>query len=110
MEVTIEPKLYERLSISLIDLGFASDFAKRLLKKGLHHGPWDRRETVYNEQVAFTSALVMFYTRPFTHSDGWPDFPKRLLQYDSAEIQLHDQLLTLRNRILMLTLTASTMN
>ena len=91
--------LYKRLYISGEDLGMAAQFAAFILKKGWHFSPWERRGKIYIQQSAFTSSLIVFYSRPFTRSNGLPNFPKRLLKYDDAENTLHDTIISLRHKV-----------
>lgn len=92
-------RLYKRLYISGEDLGMAAQFAAFILKKGWHFTPWERRGTLYLQQSAFTSSLIVFYARPFTRSSGLPDFPKRLLKYSKTENGLHDTIIQLRHKV-----------
>jgi len=92
-------RLYKRLYISGEDLGMAAQFAAFILKKGWHFTPWERRGTIYLQQSAFTSSLIVFYARPFTRSDGLPDFPKKLLKYNDTENSLHDTIIKLRHKV-----------
>jgi hypothetical protein len=93
-------KLYEKLWVSFQDIGFADDCAGVLLKKGWHGHPWECRETIYQQQVAFTTALITAYARPFTHSKGWPKLPPDLIAaYDEQEKALHEQMLRQRHTI-----------
>ena len=92
-------RFYKRLYISKEDLGMADQFAAFILKKGWHHDPWQRRGTIYLHQSAFTSSLVVFYSRPFTRSNGLPDFPKRLLKYNETEDDLHNKMIQLRHQV-----------
>lgn len=91
-------KLFTRLYVSLEDLRHASSFAGYLLKKGLHFDPWERRWPTYVLQSAFTSSLIIFYSRPFTKSFGLPDFPANLLYYSKPETALHRKVLELRHQ------------
>jgi hypothetical protein len=70
-----------------------------LKKKGWHHRPWDRRGSIYFQQSASTTALVVAYARVFKKSRGMTNFPERLLGYSAAEKQLHKQLITLRDEV-----------
>jgi hypothetical protein len=93
-------KLYSKLYVSNSDIEFAQYCAGVLLKKGWHAQPWEKRGTIYQQQSAFTSALVTAYARPFTRSKGWPKFPSDLLAvYNSLEIVLHNKLIELRHTI-----------
>lgn len=94
-----DQKLYGRLLVSRDDISFARYCAGVLFKKGWHHQPWERRGTVYEQQAAYTTALVTAYGRPFTQSKGWPVFPARLITYDHQEMILHTQLIELRHEV-----------
>ena len=92
-------RLYKRLYIAGEDLTKAAQFAAFILKKGWHFNPWERRGTIYLQQSAFTSSLIVFYSRPFTRSIGLPEFPRRLLKYNDAENNLHDTIIQLRHKV-----------
>lgn len=91
--------LYERLYVSSLDLSMARQYAGHLLKKGWHSAPYERRGSIYMQQSAFTTSLVVSYARPFTRGDGWPPFPREFRQYGSAESTLHEHLMTLRHKV-----------
>jgi len=100
IDVTTNPtRLYERLYVSVQDLGMARQYAEMLLKKGWHSAPWERRGSVYMQQSAFTTALVVCYGRPFTNSKGWPSFPTALLKLTASQAELHFKLLNLRHQV-----------
>jgi hypothetical protein len=92
-------KLHDKLLVSSADLTFARYCAGMLLKKGWHAQPWERRGTVYEQQVAFTSALVTAYGRPFTHSKGRPALPPDLIPSHDQEAALHRQIMQLRRQV-----------
>jgi hypothetical protein len=92
-----ETALYKRLYISRSDLSYARRFADFLLKKGWHFNPWEKRGTLYIQQAAFTSALIVFYCRSFTRSKELPSFPSRLILYDANDMKLHNEVLELRH-------------
>lgn len=92
-------KLYGRLLASHDDITFARYCAGVLLKKGWHNQPWERRGTVYEQQSAYTTALVTSYGRPFTRSKGWPPLPSDFITYDDTEIALHAQIMNLRHTV-----------
>lgn len=96
----VQKSLFGRLYISLMDIEFARYCAEFLLKKKWHHQPWGKKQSIYHQQSAFTTALVVAYSRPFTKSKGWPDFPTRLLKiYTKAEKDLHKRLIGMRHTI-----------
>jgi hypothetical protein len=92
-------KLYERLYYSAKDFVKARECACHLLKKGWHAAPYERRGSIYMQQSAFVTALVISYARPFTKSYGWPSFPSDLAQLDQDNLRLHKQLIDLRNKV-----------
>jgi hypothetical protein len=95
-----QQKLYEKLWVSWQDIVFADYCAGVLLKKGWHAHAWERRGTIYQQQVAFTTALITAYARPFARSRGWPTLPPDLIAaYDDQEKALHHQMLRQRNTI-----------
>jgi len=103
MEIQLSPddaKLYSKLYVSSSDIAFARYCASVILKKGWHTQPWERRGTIYQQQAAFTTALVTAYARPFTKSHGWPSLPKELTAvYSDQEAALHKQLIKLRHTV-----------
>jgi hypothetical protein len=94
-----DEKLYSKLAVSGFDIGFARYCASVILKKGWHDEPWKRRGTIYQQQAAFTTALVTAYGRPFTQSKGWPSFPLKLIAYNAQEEALHKRLIQLRHTV-----------
>ena len=91
------PNLHIRLYVSRLDFEFALYCLGVLRKKGWHYRAWEKRGTIYQQQTAFTSALVTAYARPFTRSDGLPDFPAELKDFDGRENKLHDYMMELRH-------------
>lgn len=91
--------LYARLYVSTQDLSCARSYAQHLIKKGWHSAPYERRGTVYMQQSAFTTALVVSYCRPFTRGKGWPQFPERFVRYTVNEARLHRRILDLRHQV-----------
>lgn len=94
-----DQKLYGRLLVSHDDIAFAQYCAGVLLKKGWHNQPWERRGTAYEQQAAYTTALVTAYGRPFTRSKGWPALPESLITYNHQEKKLHHQIMKLRHTV-----------
>lgn len=92
-------KLYGRLHASYSDIGHADYCAEILLRRNMHGWPWSRRGTIYSQQKAFTTSLVVSYCRPFTCSRGWPAFPKELLDYEEDDWKLHHGLLSRRHQV-----------
>jgi hypothetical protein len=88
-----------KLYVSRMDVEFARYCAGVLLKKGWHGQPWERRGTIYQQQAAFTSALVTAYARPFTQSRGWPKIPQELINYSDQEAALHKWLMDMRHTV-----------
>lgn len=97
-----QKKLYEKLYISRADFDLAEQYARLLLKKGWHSAPYERRGSVYMQQTAFTTSLIVSYSRPFTKSFGWSEwseFPGYLIPYDEKMMKLHEKVLGLRHEI-----------
>jgi hypothetical protein len=92
-------ELYERLHVSSLDLSSAKQYACHLLKKGWHSAPYERRGSIYMQQSAFTTSLVVSYARPFSNSYGWPQFPEEFWQYSPQQNQLHQKLIELRDQV-----------
>lgn len=100
-ESAIEEKqrLYERLYVAAEDLGLARQYAQYLLKKGWHSAPWERRGSIYMQQSAFVTALVVSYARAFTKSYGWPSLPESVLPENNDATALHKRLMGLRHEV-----------
>jgi hypothetical protein len=94
-----DAKLYNRLNVSSLDLEFAQYCVGVILKKRWHLQPWDKRGTIYLQQSAFTSALVVACSRPFKGSRGWPKLPPGLVEFDSQENMLHSRIIDLRDSV-----------
>ncbi|OBS35398.1 hypothetical protein [Pseudomonas syringae] len=92
-------RLYERLYVAAEDLWLARQYTQHLLKKGWHSAPWERRGSIYMQQSAFVTALVVSYARAFTKSHGWPRLPESILPEDLGAIALHKQLMDLRHEV-----------
>ena len=50
------------------------------------------------QQAAFTTALIMSYSRPFIQSKGWPKLPQELVPYNTTELHIHEQVMQLRHQ------------
>jgi hypothetical protein len=95
-------KKYRRLWASRNDLALAQAYANHLIKKGWFEPEWTRRQRVYFQQQAYTTALVVSYARAFLDPKGWEQYLLKDLPYDeiSAErLVLHDYLMKLRNQL-----------
>ena len=92
-------RLYERLYVAAEDLGLARQYAQHLLKKSWHSAPWERRGSIYMQQSAFVTALVVSYARAFTKSYGWPRLPEGTLPEGQGATALHKQLMDLRHEV-----------
>lgn len=92
-------KLYSKLYASIEDIRSAQYCADFLLKKDWHRYPWEARWTTYEQQSAFTTALVVSYGRLFSESKGWVNIPQKLLRLNDKEEKLHHKLIKLRNTI-----------
>ncbi|WP_421993991.1 hypothetical protein [Roseococcus sp.] len=95
-------KLFNRLAVARRDFEIVLRCAHIIRKEGWHHSQYDRmkRPVAYFHQTVYMTSLVVTYARPFTKSEGWPDFPGRMLRiYDAEERQLHATLLSWRDEI-----------
>lgn len=93
-------RLHDRLYVSLKDIWFSRQCAEVLVKKNWHKERWEARQSGYMHQSAYTTALVIAYSRPFTKSKEWPAFPERLLRtYETSDMFLHRRLLDLRDSV-----------
>jgi hypothetical protein len=75
---------YDRLMASSHDFAQANFYARYLLKKGRHGQPWERRGTIYQQQTAFVTNLIVACARPFTNGKAWSSFPEKLVHFDST--------------------------
>src|SRR4051812_25471137 len=96
---SVDKGLYDRLYVSRVDLSSASYCLAIIIKKGWHFAPGERRGSIYEQQTAFTTALVVAYSRPFSNSHGWPKFPPALMRFDQGELDLHKSIIKRRNSI-----------
>jgi hypothetical protein len=87
---------YQQFYVWLRDFRLAAEFATHILDRGLHFATPNK--PTYVEQVAFTTALIVSYTRPFAKKEG-PIFPVSLVKYTRDEKQLHNRLRNQRNKI-----------
>lgn len=94
-----DSSLYKVLYVAQEDFRQASCFAETILKNGWHFKPWERRWTTYMKQSAYTTALVVSYTRPFINSRGWPRIPRRIIKYNQEQKVLHKKIRDLRNEV-----------
>jgi hypothetical protein len=98
-EISQKKRQFERLFASTYDFAQANFCAHYLLKKGWHSKPWERRGTIYMQQTAFVTSLVIAYTRPFVGSKGWPAFPSKLTEFDAGQRDIHKKILQMRHEI-----------
>jgi hypothetical protein len=61
---------YKRFYVWLRDFRLAAEFATHILGRGLHFATPNK--LTYVEQVAFTTALIVSYTRPFAGKGPFP--------------------------------------
>lgn len=54
-------RVYERLLVAAENFGFARQYAQHLLKKRWHSARWEHRGSIYMQQSAFVTALVVSY-------------------------------------------------
>ncbi|MCY1529247.1 hypothetical protein D9M68_643810 [compost metagenome] len=92
-------KLYERLYVAAVDLRLALQYVEHLLKNGWHSAPYECRGSIYLQQSALVTALIVSYARPFTRSFGWPRFVLDPLYDDPSCIELHERLINLRHQV-----------
>lgn len=92
-------QLLVRLFVSLEDFAIARFCALTLLKNNWHHAFFETRRkfTTYQKQVAFTTAMIVSYSRPFKTDGGGVSLPKKLWPLAGREAALHDKILKLRN-------------
>ncbi|MGA7750292.1 MAG: hypothetical protein WCA63_09105 [Gallionella sp.] len=103
VKAELEPRLrlYRRLWLSRIDLQEAKATIEEIIKANL---PFPRRKEPSALLIAFTTALVVSYARPFVNSRGQSavaekTVPGSLLRVlTSSERALHDALVDMRNR------------
>ncbi|MBO0134159.1 hypothetical protein [Agrobacterium burrii] len=94
-----QKRQYDKFRISIMDIAHALQCARFLIKKGWHSHEWERRGTIYLQQSAFTTSLVVSYARPFTPARGLSGLQARLIKWTVEEKALHDRILTLRNEV-----------
>ncbi|QTQ86084.1 hypothetical protein J8N08_22900 (plasmid) [Agrobacterium tumefaciens] len=102
MLVEIDPhqkRQFDKFRISVMDIAHSLQCARFLIKKGWHSNEWERRGSIYLQQSAFTTSLVVSYARPFTTARGLPGLPARLIKWTDEERILHDRILRLRNEV-----------
>jgi hypothetical protein len=93
---------YRRLWASRNDLELARAYAAHLIKKGWFEPEWARRQRIYFQQQAFTTALVVSYARAFLDPKDWEQYLLKHLPYDeigSERLVLHQYLMKLRNQL-----------
>lgn len=95
-----DARYYALLHVSEEDFAQALFCAQHLLKKAWHSEQWERRGTVYHQQAAFTSALVMAYLRPFTETRSGTVLRRNVMKgFSPEQALLHRHLKTLRNSL-----------
>lgn len=94
-----DEKVYGKLFASCNDLAFARYCLSVITKKKWHYSPWEKRDTVYLQQAAFTSALVVSYARVFIKSRGWKNLSVDLGHFDGQELACHDRIMQLRHSV-----------
>lgn len=93
-----DSSLYTKLHSSASDIGVAQQCAAHIMKKGWHDYSFKRRGNVRMQQIAFYTTMIVSYARPFAIGRNGTGFPKKLLRFRSKEIELHKQILDLRNK------------
>lgn len=89
---------YSKLYASSSDVGFARQCASHIRKKGWFRSPWSRG-TIYFQQSAYVTALIVSYARPFSIGRSGLHFPKRLIPYNEGQMELHRNFLDRRNKV-----------
>src|SRR6185369_1461670 len=98
--------LLPRWCIDLGDFKQAKEFAEHILKRkwqqGLNESPGKRVE-----HMAFNTALIVAYARPFHNNKTHKGAPAASLReqvgevlIDTAEVELHERILRLRNTVI----------
>lgn len=93
-----DKRLYTKLYASARDIGFARACAEHIRKKAWYGRPWSRG-TIYFQQSAYVTSLVVSYARPFATGRNGYAFPARLIPYTPDEMALHTDLLDRRNKV-----------
>ena len=94
-----QKRQYDKFRISCMDIAHALQCARFLLKKGWHSHEWERSGSIYLQQSAFTTTLVLSYARPFTPARNLSGLPSKLIKWTDEEKMLHDRIITLRNEV-----------
>jgi hypothetical protein len=90
---------FAALQAAQTDMRQASFYAQHLQKKGWHHEPAKCRNSIYVQQSAYVTALMISYARPFTRNFGWPSLTKVLAPIPDELKVMHKSLITLRNQV-----------
>lgn len=93
-----DKKKYHKLYVSAADISYARRCASHLKKKNFFRPPWSRG-TLYFQQSAFVTSLIVSYARPFTNGRSGENFPSKLISYDLIQMKLHDELLKRRHKV-----------
>lgn len=94
-----DTKLYGRLDIAVRDLHEAREFGAFILKKGWKAKPWSRG-TIYLQQSAFVTSMVISYGRAFTESRGWGYLSRSLMEsFTNEEASLHEKTISDRKQL-----------
>lgn len=92
-------KAYGRLDVARRDLYDCMAYGDFIIKKGWNAKPWSRG-SVYLQQTAFVTAMVVSYGRAFTRSDGFGYLPKSMMADFSPEEQVyHKQIMDSRHQL-----------
>ena len=93
-------KRYQRLWTSQQDLLGAKSYAAFIAKKNWYEPDWTRKRSIYYQQHAFTTALIVTYARAFIDPRGWERELLDLIGEPEVDrIKLHEELMRLRNQI-----------
>lgn len=92
-------KVYGRLDVARRDLADCVAYGDFIIKKGWNAKPWSRG-SVYLQQTAFVTAMVVSYGRAFTKSKGWGVLPAAMRgDFTEAEAAYHERIMLDRHQM-----------
>jgi len=92
-------RLYEKLDAAARDLHDSMAYGAFIMKKGWKAKPWSRG-SIYLQQSAFVTSMIVSYVRAFSTSFGWPKLPPAYVDaFDETEKALHERIVTQRNQL-----------
>jgi len=88
---------YRRYEIAWYDLHYTDNLADNILEHKLYDDAKIKRST---ERLAFHTALVVTYARPFTEAEGFVSLPSGILKIlEPNQRELHEAIIDLRNEV-----------